>query len=103
MTNPQPESKWHLIAQRLQERIGGFPTCSCGSGSSEHELIDGFILQPLEDDPTALSLGGRGLSLVALLCKRCGKVTYYNLITLGLADEFGIIPNKPASEQNDGQ
>ena len=85
------------IAEALNEKkLNACP--SCGKVGT-YTIGDAFVMFPLQEDPKkGISLTGSSYLCVPVLCSYCGFSLFYNVVTLGLAEFFGITATPAAKK-----
>ena len=68
------------IANALNQRKIYCTICK----SSKLIVIDGYITHSLQNDPLKITIGGRILPMVAVVCDDCGHIMYFSMSSLGL-------------------
>lgn len=74
------------IVEVLTER-GVTKACPMCGQSAGRQVVDGYATTGLHADPTGITLGGRILPTVQIVCKNCGFVSLFSLGRLGLMNE----------------
>ncbi|MFW9888230.1 MAG: hypothetical protein ACFFER_08615 [Candidatus Thorarchaeota archaeon] len=73
--------EYDLIEQALGEKMGSYECSKCHSPSTEHTLVDSFIVMSIrrsaKDDMAFLPF-------VGVVCTHCGALTMHILQALGL-------------------
>jgi hypothetical protein len=59
---------------------------SCGIG--DFGLLDGFMNHTISDDPETVTLGGRYVPTVVLVCANCGYLSEHAAASLGIIPSF---------------
>ena len=59
------------------------PRCEC----TDFHLADGFVLHVMQSSISDISLYGRGLVCVGVICDNCGYFFEHSLSSLGLMEE----------------
>jgi len=70
------------IAQRLTQRGAQLPCPRCARRN--FAVLDGYFVNPLQQTPSDLVLGGATVPTVAIVCTNCGFLSLHALGTLGL-------------------
>ncbi len=53
-------------------------------GNKNFILVDGYFNQPLQSNPSGITLGGRTLPSIAIVCSKCGFISNHALGSLDL-------------------
>jgi hypothetical protein len=67
------------------------PCESCGQ--SDWTLIDYLVSVPVAEIVPLLSVTGRSLPSIGVICTTCGNTRLLNVFYLGVADAFGLTPS----------
>ena len=76
------EDKRKKIAETLAQRKSQMLCPMCGSTS--FSLLDGFIIEIIQEDLTKIQLDGRTLPSATIVCGRCGFISHHAIGALGL-------------------
>lgn len=86
------DEKKKKIISVLTQRVGSFVCPICHQ--AKYSLVDGYTVDPIQDDYKGIQLGGKIIPSVMLVCNHCGHLERFSLGVLGLMD---------ASEQSSEQ
>lgn len=70
------------IIRRLTEKGAVLPCPRCGTKS--FNIIDGYFVHPLQEEPGGIVIGGQSVPAVAVVCANCGYLAQHALGALGL-------------------
>ncbi len=79
------EVKKKQIINALTQRVGGFVCPICHQ--AKYTFIDGYTLDPLQEEYQGLHLGGKMVPSVMLVCGNCGHIDKFSLGVLGLMEK----------------
>jgi hypothetical protein len=91
-----------LRALALKAPRAGTSKCA-GCGQTKWELLDGFVIDEVVDDPKTPVLysikrfapASRRLISVGIVCQVCGNTLLFNVLKLGLEDLVGAQGSSP--------
>jgi hypothetical protein len=87
-----PEQLQKIAEVLTAKHLNACPSCG---RLKTFEIGQALVAFPLQHNPQlGLSLTGSFYPCVPLTCNYCGFVMFYNLVTLGLAEFFGLVPQK---------
>ena len=72
------------IAKVMSERVGHFVCPICHQ--SRYTFVDGYTIDPVQDDYKAMQIGGKIIPSILLVCNNCGHIDRFSLGVLGLMD-----------------
>lgn len=72
------------VIKALTEKGVNRPCPRCGNNNFE---VVGEAIVPINDNPTAIVIGGPAIPVVLVACSRCGYLTHHALGPLGLMKE----------------
>lgn len=78
------------VVAAIQQKAPHLQACPVCGTLSGYQLEDGFVFFTVQDTPTRIQLGGRGIPCIVLTCKNCGNTVFLNVTVLGLRDLFGL-------------
>lgn len=78
------EEKKKQIINVLTQRVGSFVCPICHQ--AKYTFIDGYTVDPIQEDYKSIQLGGRIMPSVMLVCNNCGHVDRFSLGVLGLME-----------------
>lgn len=84
------------IVDALKSKIGERRIECPISGDSSWAVQNKLATIPATDDPTSGGFGDSTFPTAVLVCNTCGFTLLLNLISLGLAEEFGLNPKVAA-------
>ena len=76
------EEQQRNIIQILNARIGEVPCPMCGH--KHFVLADGYFLNSIQDNLNSISIGGKNVPAVVIICQNCGFISQHALGMLGL-------------------
>jgi hypothetical protein len=79
------EEKKRQIVKALTLRVGNFVCPICHQ--SQYTFVDGYTVDPVQEDYKAVQLGGRLIPSVMLVCNHCGHIDRFSLGVLGLMEK----------------
>ena len=78
------EERKRLIVKVLSQRVSSIVCPICHQ--SKYSFVDGYTIDPVQDDYKAVQLGGKIIPSVMLVCNNCGHIDRFSLGVLGLMD-----------------
>lgn len=82
------EEKKKQIINVLNQRVGGFVCPICHQ--ARYTFVDGYTVDPVQEDYKGIQLGGRMIPSVMLVCGNCGHIDRFSLGVLGLMEKEGL-------------
>lgn len=79
------EEKKRQIVKALSQRVNSIVCPICHQ--SKYSFVDGYTIDPVQDDYKAVQLGGKFIPSVMLVCNNCGHIDRFSLGVLGLMDK----------------
>jgi hypothetical protein len=79
------EEKKRQIVKALSQRVSSIVCPICHQ--SKYSFIDGYTIDPVQDDYKAVQLGGKIIPSIMLVCNNCGHIDRFSLGVLGLMDK----------------
>lgn len=79
------EEKKRQIVKALSQRVSSIVCPICHQ--SKYSFVDGYTIDPVQDDYKAVQLGGKIIPSVMLVCNNCGHIDRFSLGVLGLMDK----------------
>ncbi len=79
------EEKKRQIVKALSQRVNSIVCPICHQ--SKYSFLDGYTIDPVQDDYKAVQLGGKFIPSVMLVCNNCGHIDRFSLGVLGLMDK----------------
>ena len=81
------------IMNILNEKIGDVPCPMCGN--KHFMLADGYFCNHLQDNFHSITIGGKNVPAVAIICQKCGFISQHAIGMLGL-----LQPNTEGNNAN---
>lgn len=85
------EDKLRLVNE-LNKRIGAFTCPICHKG--QFKFVDSYSSHFLSDDYAQISIGGKMIPFIMIVCDNCGFISQHALGTLGILPQQGGIEQK---------
>lgn len=79
------EERKKQIINTLSQRVSGFVCPICRQ--AKYSFIDGYTIDPIQEDYKGLQIGGRMIPSVMLVCNNCGHIDRFSLGVLGLMEK----------------
>lgn len=79
------EEKKKQIVKALSQRVNIIVCPICHQ--SKYSFVDGYTIDPVQDDYKAVQFGGKIIPSVMLVCNNCGHIDRFSLGVLGLMDK----------------
>ena len=79
------EEKKRQIVRVLSQRVSSVVCPICHQ--SKYSFVDGYTIDPVQDDYKAVKLGGKIIPSIMLVCNNCGHIDRFSLGVLGLMDQ----------------
>lgn len=79
------EEKKRQIVKALSQRVNSIVCPICHQ--SKYSFVDGYTIDPVQDDYKAVQLGGKFIPSVMLVCNNCGHIDRFSLGVLDLMDK----------------
>lgn len=78
-------NKQQEIIKILNEKIGDVPCPMCGN--KHFMLAEGYFCNILQDHFRNITIGGKNVPAVAIICQNCGFISQHALGMLGLLQQ----------------
>jgi hypothetical protein len=91
-SNESKQKIQEILSRKLQDKNQALNCIVCGD--TNFILADGFINNFLQDHPGILSIGGRSIPEIMLICNHCGHILKFSAGVLGLLPEMKEEKNK---------
>lgn len=79
------EEKKKQIINALSQRVSSFVCPICHQ--SKYTFVDGYTVDPVQEDYKGMQLGGKIMPSVMLVCNNCGHIDRFSLGVLGLMEK----------------
>lgn len=79
------EEKKRQIINVLSLRVSSFVCPICHQ--SKYSFVDGYTVDPVQEDYKGIQLGGKIVPSVMLVCNNCGHIDRFSLGVLGLMEK----------------
>lgn len=79
------EEKKRQIVKTLFQRVSNIACPICHQ--SKYSFVDGYTIDPVQNDYKDVQLGGKVIPSVMLVCNNCGHIDRFSLGVLGLMDK----------------
>ena len=79
------QEKQQEIIKILNEKIGSAPCPMCGN--KHFILADGYYCNSIQDNFNNITIGGKNVPAIAVICQNCGFISQHALGILGLLQQ----------------
>lgn len=79
------QEKQQDIIKILNEKIGSAPCPMCGN--KHFILADGYFCNSIQDNFNNITIGGKNVPAIAVICQNCGFISQHALGILGLLQQ----------------
>lgn len=79
------EERKKQIISALNQRVSSFVCPICHQ--ARYTFVDGYTVDPVQEDYKGMQLGGRIIPSVMLVCGTCGHIDRFSLGVLGLMEK----------------
>lgn len=79
------QEKQQDIIKILNKKIGSAPCPMCGN--KHFILADGYFCNSIQDNFNNITIGGKNVPAIAVICQNCGFISQHALGILGLLQQ----------------